>query len=88
MISAVGWSTQCTGIVRRQDAPKCYDLTTVAYAMKPSFILSAQSLWEGAIAGAEIPKEYSVDIDTQFDYDMAKLMYEQLMQSVDWYAAS
>ena len=56
--------------------------------MKPSFILSAKGFWEGAIAGAEIPKEYSVDIDTQFDYDMAKLMYEQLMQSVDWYAAS
>ena len=42
----------------------------------------------GGATGAEIPKEYSVDIDTQFDYDMAKLMYEQLMQSVDWYAAS
>ena len=58
------------------------------YAMKPSFILSAQGLWEGAIAGAEIPKEFSIDIDTQHDYDLAKIMYEQLMQSVDWYAAS
>ena len=51
--------------------------------MKPSFILSGHGLWDGAIAGAEIPKEYSIDIDTQFDYDVAKMMYEQLMQSVD-----
>ena len=41
----------------------------------------------GNIVGAEIPKEHSIDIDTQFDFDMAKIMYEQLMQSVDWYGA-
>ena len=78
---------QCTDIVRRQDAPKCYDLTTVAYAMNPSFVLSASRLWDGNIAGVEMPKDYSIDIDTQHDFNVAQIMYEQLMQSIDWYGA-
>lgn len=63
-------------ICRRQDAPECYDLTTVAYVAKPDFILSASSIWHGTVAGVLIPPERAIDIDSSFDLEMAQLIYQ------------
>ncbi len=61
---------------RRQDAPSCYDLTTVAYVSRPKFILESNSMWEGSVKGIEVPIERSIDIDTEFDFKIAKLLME------------
>lgn len=59
-------------IVRRQDAPQVFDVTTVAYAARPSFILSTTSLWDGRVGLVEIPAERALDIDTPFDFFIAE----------------
>ncbi|NOX34956.1 MAG: acylneuraminate cytidylyltransferase family protein [Deltaproteobacteria bacterium] len=59
---------------RRQDVPSMYDITTVAYAARPGFILSAPSLFAGKIKAVVIPGERSLDIDTEFDLKVADLI--------------
>lgn len=61
-------------IFRRQDVPDMYDITTVAYAARSEFILSASSLFEGRIKAVEVPRERSLDIDTEFDLKLAELI--------------
>lgn len=64
-------------IIRRQDVPACFDITTVAYVAHPAFILSAASIWDGRIRGVEIPSERAIDIDTLVDYAIARFLKEQ-----------
>ena len=62
-------------VIRRQDAPQCFDLTTVAYAIRPDFILSSNSFWDGSVLGVEIPPERAIDIDTPLDFAIARFIY-------------
>lgn len=64
-------------IARRQDAPVVYDLTTVAYVLKPEFIMSYDGIFEGRVRAVHVPKERAVDIDTRLDFAFA----EYLMRS-------
>ena len=64
-------------ISRRQDAPKVYDLCTVAYVTRPDFILSSSGLWEGNTIGVKIPESRSIDIDTQYDFEIADYLYKK-----------
>ena len=61
---------------RRQDAPRCFDLSTVAYAAKVDFILKSDNIWDGRVAGVEVPPERALDIDT-LDFAIAKFLMEQ-----------
>ncbi len=62
-------------IFRRQDAPEIFDMTTVAFVLKPDFILNNNSIWDGKVKGTEIPLERAIDIDDQIDLDMARFLY-------------
>ena len=62
---------------RRQDSPVCYDMATVAYAARAEFILGAQAIWDGRVAGVEVPVEHAIDIDTPFDFALAQFVMEQ-----------
>ena len=59
---------------RRQEAPKMYDMTTVAYVFKPDFILNNNSIFEGVVASVEVPVERSIDIDTLLDFEIAEFL--------------
>ena len=61
-------------ITRRQDAPKVYDLTTVAYVMRPNFILKNKNIFNGRVKGVKIPIERSIDIDTELDFKIANFL--------------
>lgn len=61
-------------ISRRQDAPKCFDLTTVCYVFKPNYILKAKNVLSGNVNFVEIPKERAIDIDDKFDYKVASII--------------
>jgi N-acylneuraminate cytidylyltransferase len=61
---------------RRQDAPKVFDITTVAYVAKPSFILNAESIWGGNVRLYEVPVERALDIDTLHDFFIAECIAE------------
>lgn len=64
-------------ISRRQDSPECFDITTVAYAAKTSFILNSKRIWDGRVVGVEIPADRAFDIDTPLDFAIAKFVMEQ-----------
>jgi len=61
-------------IFRRQDAPHVFDMTTVAYVVKPSFILSNTSIFSGQVRAVKVPPDRAMDIDTQFDFDIAEFL--------------
>lgn len=62
---------------RRQDAPKIFDLNTIAVVTKPNYILSSPHQFYGNVYGHIIPKIRSLDIDTHLDYKIAKLLMEK-----------
>lgn len=62
---------------RRQDAPEVFDIATVAYLVRSDFVLTHNSLFEGNISAIDIPKERSVDIDTEDDLDLANFYLEK-----------
>ncbi|MDM8536557.1 acylneuraminate cytidylyltransferase family protein [Desulfobacterales bacterium HSG17] len=64
-------------VIRRQDASKMYDITTVAYAVRPDFILNADSIFEGRVKTVAIPQERALDIDTEFDFKVAELLINE-----------
>ena len=64
-------------IHRRQSAPAVYDITTVIYAAKPKFILSAASMFDGKVKAITVPAERAVDIDTDLDFRIAEMMMRE-----------
>jgi len=65
-----------SGYSRRQDAPTAYDITTVAYVLRPGHIMAGKGVLEGNVKSVEIPKERAVDIDDIWDFKLAELIYE------------
>ena len=61
---------------RRQDTPEVFDLTTVCYVGKPGTILTKNSIFEGKVAGVEIPRERAIDIDTELDFQIAEFIFK------------
>ena len=64
-------------ISRRQDCPAIFDVTTSCYVAKPHYILKTETLFAGKIAGVKVAKDRSIDIDTQFDLDLANGLHYQ-----------
>ena len=60
--------------VRRQDVPKAFDMATVAYVTRPTFIMNNERIWDGRIKGVEIPIELALDIDTLLDFKLAEFL--------------
>ncbi|QDS95819.1 CMP-N,N'-diacetyllegionaminic acid synthase [Roseimaritima multifibrata] len=63
-----------TPIARRQDAPTVYDMTTVAYAARRQAVMEQNSIFEGHVKAVIIPPERAIDIDTEFDFDLAEFL--------------
>jgi CMP-N-acetylneuraminic acid synthetase len=59
-------------VSRRQDAPQVFDITTVVYAAKPSFIMEKSRVFDGRVVAVEIPKHRAVDIDDIYDFKYAE----------------
>ncbi|MES2755186.1 MAG: acylneuraminate cytidylyltransferase family protein [Pseudomonadota bacterium] len=64
-------------VVRRQDAPAVWDMTTVAYAARPAFVLRHAGLFDGRLRVVEVPAERALDIDTEFDFALAECIAER-----------
>lgn len=61
-------------IERRQDVPAAFNITTVAYATRPSFIMKNEGLFDGVVRSVEIPPERAIDIDTYTDFVVAQCL--------------
>jgi len=67
-------------IYRRQDAPPVFDITTVAYAVRPEFILSSNSIFDGRVKAVVVPEERAIDIDTTLDFEFAEFLISKKNQ--------
>jgi N-acylneuraminate cytidylyltransferase len=65
---------QISGIQRRQDAPEVFDITTVVYIANSNYVLNNDSLFNGRVGAVHIPQDRSIDIDTLYDFEIAKMM--------------
>lgn len=66
-----------TPIHRRQDAPALYNIATVAYAWRPTYVGAADSLFEGIVRAVEVPPERAVDIDSELDLAFAEFLWRR-----------
>jgi len=69
-------------IHRRQDAPVVYDVTTVAYATRPEFVLRANSIFDGKVRAVVVPAERALDIDTELDFQFAEFLLSKSVTAV------
>ena len=61
-------------IFNRQEAPKVFDLNTVAFVTKPNFILNCKSIFDGNVDINLVDKKRSIDIDNYYDLKIAKML--------------
>ena len=66
-----------TEVTRRQDAPSVYDMSTVAYVLRPEFVLAHDSIFAGRVRAVSVPPERAVDIDTLIDFKLAEFYLSQ-----------
>ena len=62
---------------RRQDAPKVYDMTTVAYVLNPVFILKNSNIFNGNVKSLIVEQKHSIDIDNNLDFKIAEILHKQ-----------
>ena len=61
-------------VARRQDAPPVYDVTAVADAARPDFVMTAGRNFDGRVRLVQRPMERARDIDTAFNYTVAECL--------------
>ena len=59
-------------IVRRQDVPVVYDMTTVAYVAKPEYVKNSNGIFDGRVRSVYVPINRAIDIDTELDFRVAE----------------
>jgi len=64
-------------IHRRQDAPPTFDVGTVAFVVNPTYVQTADSLYDGTVIAVEVPAERSLDIDTETDLAFAEFLLQR-----------
>ncbi|ATC95524.1 acylneuraminate cytidylyltransferase family protein [Pseudoalteromonas tunicata] len=67
--------------VRRQDVPVVWDVTTVFYVSTARFILENTGVLSGKTLGIVVPKERAIDIDTQYDFDIAEFLMNKKVKN-------
>ncbi len=64
-------------VLRRQDAPKCYDMNASIYAWKRESFLKMKKTFEGKTGIFVMPEERSVDIDHPIDFEIVELLIKK-----------
>lgn len=71
----VGLSKKLPGqIVRRQDAPKCYDMNASIYGWKRDVLETQDKLFLEGTKLHVMPEERSIDIDSPIDFELVQLL--------------
>lgn len=68
-------------INNRQEAPVVYDVSTVTFIIKCSFLLSSTSIYDGDTRAIILPKSHCVDIDTEDDISYAEFLLAKRSES-------
>jgi CMP-N,N'-diacetyllegionaminic acid synthase len=61
-------------IVRRQDAPKCFDMNASIYAWNRPVLFESQSIFNKGTCLYVMPEERSIDIDSELDFAFVEFL--------------
>jgi len=62
---------------RRQDLDPIYNLTTIAYVCRPSYIIKNNNIFDGKVKVNLIPEIRSADIDNLIDFKIAEYLFKR-----------
>lgn len=71
------WSTSKKtqeAVLRRQDAPKCYDMNASVYVWTRDTLLSGLPLFHEQTGVHVMPEERSIDIDSELDFKIVEMI--------------
>jgi CMP-N,N'-diacetyllegionaminic acid synthase len=66
-----------TPIVRRQDAPQCFDMNASIYVWTQERLFSSDTLFNSDTRLYVMPEERSIDIDSELDFQLVELLFAQ-----------
>lgn len=61
-------------VVRRQDAPKCYDMNASIYVWSREALFDSPSIFNADTLLYEMPEERSIDIDSELDFKFVEFI--------------
>jgi CMP-N,N'-diacetyllegionaminic acid synthase len=64
-------------VVRRQDAPKCYDMNASIYVWTREAILGRPTLFSDDTGLYVMPEERSIDIDSELDWKVVEMLMKE-----------
>lgn len=64
-------------LVRRQDAPQCFDMNASIYAWRRSALFEDPAIFRADTALYVMPEERSIDIDSELDFRIVKMLLEE-----------
>lgn len=64
-------------IIRRQDAPKCFDMNASIYIWQRDSLLNSTSVFSKRTILFEMPEERSIDIDSPLDFEFVAFLAEK-----------
>jgi CMP-N,N'-diacetyllegionaminic acid synthase len=68
-------------IVRRQDAPRCYDMNASIYAWRVAAFLENPAVFYPDTQLFEMPEERSIDIDSDIDFALVDLLLRKRQET-------
>lgn len=68
-------------VVRRQDAPECYDMNASIYGWTRASLFDQVSLFEPGTRLHVMPEERSVDIDSELDFQFVEMLMNARQQA-------
>lgn len=68
-------------VVRRQDAPKVYEHVASIYVLSPAYLRSGTGLLSGRTQGYDIGASKSLDIDSQFDFELIEFLMRKRQEA-------
>lgn len=70
-------------IVRRQDAPRCFDMNASIYAWRVDAFLENPAVFYPDTRLFEMPEERSADIDSDLDFTLVELLLRKRLESTE-----
>lgn len=64
-------------VVRRQDAPECFDMNASIYGWKREVLMTENTLFLPATALHVMPEERSIDIDSELDFQVVEMIMKK-----------
>ena len=64
-------------IVRRQDAPLCFDMNASIYIWRRETLINSEKVISDNTIIYTMPEERSIDIDSDLDFEIVKFLMEK-----------